>query len=121
MKATVFVNTLSDYIADQDIIDVMEGLNDPFYGKFVKEDMDVSVSLWDVDTRMTGYGHWKITVKLKINDHDLVLTKTTTDSESIDNLRDDDSKSEGYLSLFSECLNANEDEVYELLDSLTEE
>ena len=119
MKASVFVNTLSNYIADQDIINVMEGLNDPFYGKFVKEDMDVSVSLWDVSTQMTGYGHWKITVKLEINGSELILTSTTTDSEAIDNIRDDDSKSEGYIILFGQCLNANEDEVYEMLDGLS--
>jgi len=123
MKATIFVNTMKDYIADEQIVEVMEGLNDPFFGKFVSEDLEVSISLWNVATSFTGYGHWKITVELELifgkEKKKLVLTHTTTDSRAIDNRNDSDDdgrKSEGYLSLFSECVNANEDKVYEALD-----
>lgn len=102
----------------------MERLNDPYFGKFVKEDLEVSVSLWDVSTAFTVYGHWKITVELELNfgtnKKKLVLAHITTNSEAIDNYNDsynDARKSEGYLSLFSECVNANEAEVYEMLDT----
>jgi hypothetical protein len=123
MKATTFVNTLESYITNQQIVEVMEGLNDPFYGKFVKEDLEVSVSLWDVRALISGYGHWKVTVELELNfgknKKKLVLTHTTTNAEAIDNYNDcedDELKSEGYLSLFSACVNAKEYEVYEALD-----
>ena len=123
MKATIFVNTLKAYITDEQIVEVMEGLNDPFLGEFVKDNLEVSVSLWNVSTALTGYGHWKITVELELafggEKKKLVLTHTTTDSDAIDDCKnsdDDNRKAEGYLTLFSSCVNANEDEVYEALD-----
>lgn len=128
MKATIFVNTLENYISNKEIISIMEGLNDPFYGQIVKENIEVSVSLWDVRATMTGYGHWKISVKLVLefsgHKKELVLTHTTTDSLSIDAKNDsnnDERKAEGYLSLFSECMNNNDNEVYEALDVEGEE
>ena len=124
MKASVFVNTPDSYISDEQIIEVMEGLDDPFYGKFVKEDLEVSVSLWTIEVHPTSsYGHWKVCVGLQLNGNDLFLTKITTDSMAVDAMKRSDDFSEhgekegGYLSLFKECMNANESEVYELLDT----
>lgn len=123
MKGTIFVNTMDRYITDQQIVEVMEALTDPFYGKFVSKELEVSVSLWDVRASMSGYGHWKITCDLELNfagnKKKVVLTKTTTDSEAIDNRNDsgdDARRAEGYLSLFTECLYANESDIYEALD-----
>lgn len=108
MKAIIKSNFLENQIANEQAISVLENLNDPFFGQFVKEDTEVSITLQDVNVLFSGYGHWKITVKMEVNNQIQILTTTTTDSEAVDN--------KDYLSLFTECMNDNEEKFYEILD-----
>ena len=48
------------------------------------------VYVYHVGHRKTGYGHWFVELKIKLNDEYVKFGMTTTDSVSIDNWNNDD-------------------------------
>lgn len=82
---------------------------------FCSDSSNNTISFWHMDTRFSGYGHWRVTVDLIINDEHHTFSHTTTDSMAIDDMNDDDTErsNNGYESLFSECVSAKRDEIYE--------
>lgn len=60
-----------------------------------------------------GYGHWKLTVELRINDQKLVLWTVTSDSQLIDEWRTDDREvnQETMAQVVAIVLAANEDKL----------
>lgn len=110
MTASIFVNTLSNYITN-------DQLAESIFPYLPDQDGEVNVSLWDVRVSMTGYGHWKISVVLELNDEKITLAKTTTNSTAVDTMKQSDDtnenneKEEAYLSLLDECLRGNEENI----------
>lgn len=126
MKSSVIHNALTPYITNEQIAEVMDGLNDPFFGQTIPEDIEVSVTLWDVSFLQSGYGHWRVRVEMDINGVRKTFFHITTDSVAIDaanqsdNTNENGEKEAGYLSLFDECMRANEDAVYEIIEQQIE-
>jgi hypothetical protein len=109
MKTVIKHNLMNYAISDKLLLNTFTDIdNDPLTP--VADDAILSVSLIDVSTRITGYGRWKVTVKLEVNDRKITLTKTTTNSMAIDDINEDENYF-GYVDLLDEVVYANQDEI----------
>lgn len=80
----------------------------PFEGK--------NVYVKEISKRQTGYGHWKITLRMDVNDKELSLNMTTTDSQGIDKWSDEDGYNMETLSGFAcRVIENNESEIEEFI------
>lgn len=62
------------YLNELNLQSIDEAL--PFEGK--------EVWIWSIENRMTGYGHWRLSLEIEINGDRHTLATTTTDSLMID-------------------------------------
>ena len=75
---------------------------------------DAQISLFDFRIEKTsGYGHWRITIDLKINEEEEKYTVITTNSTAVDayNSDEEERQSEGIKELLSEVLTSNAAEI----------
>lgn len=120
MKNTIKMNNYSELISDANLSELLD-INDIFNQL---DGMEVSVTLWHMAISKTGYGHWRVSVELELNYQKLAVSHTTTDSMSIDNYNSDEDeidgdgdnrKIQGFSSLLSGCINANEEKIIDFV------
>lgn len=115
MQATTYINILEDYIPNPFFENLFSNLDSGAN--------NISVSLRNLYTTFTGYGHWNITVELTIEGEKLIISRTTTNSEAvslINNSHDDLEKAEGYQALITECINFNEANIMQFIEQILE-
>lgn len=126
MKNTIWVNNYDSYITNEALAALFNGINIDPQTHF---DSEVKISLWHLNTTKTGYGHWRIAVELELNDRQLRITTTTTNSIAIDDYHSEEGDENedgdnrqciGFESLLSECINDNEEEIIEFILEETE-
>ncbi len=138
MKNAIYINNYDSYITNEALSVIFNNISiDPQH----EFDSEVKVTLWHLSVTKTGYGHWKVSVELELNERKLTITHTTTDSMSIDDYNSEegdidgdwDAETEtwskdaeerrprGFGSLLSQCITNNEEEIINFVLEADEE
>jgi hypothetical protein len=99
----VYINNYESLISNEELDDLLPEIP-----------TDCQISLWDLSIRITGYGHWKLSVELEINGGKEIFTTITTNSTAIDdynNNNDENRSADGFKELLAEVIRNNSSEI----------
>lgn len=122
MKITTAHNTYNHRISENQFAELFYEVEKELILNNYKN--EVKVALYGVDVLPAGYGHWKVTANIGVNDNEVKISITTSDSIAYDAYRSEDEErsNDGFLQLLDRCIINNTDEIANaiLIDEETE-